>query len=155
METTRPRDLLAGYDPEKAEQVAAFFVIKARGFISKLRLVKLIYLADRAFVDQYDEPMLYDRLVSMPLGPVNSITLTLFNGDLGGPNIGTLVERHARDRIELVEGDLNVDDLRLLSDAEIEVLEEVWLEHQHKTIPALLNCVHGLPEWGKSARVIH
>jgi hypothetical protein len=147
MKTTRARDLLAGYDPEKAEQVAAFFAIKAKGTISKLRLIKLIYLADRAFAGRYDEPMLYDQLVSMPLGPVNSITLNLLNGDLGCPDIGIFVQRRERDKIELVKGDLSVDDLRRLSDAEIETLEQVWQEHQRKSMTALLKFVHALPEW--------
>lgn len=140
-------DLLAGYEPEKAEQVAAFFTIKANGKISKLRLVKLIYLADREFAKRYDEPMLYDHLFSMPLGPVNSITLNMLNGDLGSASIGEYVARPANDQIVLVEGDLSVDDLRQLSDADIEVLEQVWQEHHHKSMTALLNYVHALPEW--------
>lgn len=147
MDITRARDLLAGYDPEKAEQVAAFFAIKAHGAISKLRLVKLIYLADRAFVDRYDEPMLYDRLVSMPHGPVNSITLNLLNDELGGIGVERLVEPPDHNRIKLTDNDLTVDDLRCLSDAEIEVLEEVWQEHSGKSLTALLAYVHALPEW--------
>ncbi len=143
----RRPDLLAGYEPEKAEQVAAFFTIKANGKISKLRLVKLIYLADREFAARYDEPMLYDHLVSMPLGPVNSITLNMLNGDLGSAAIGEYVVRPANDRIELVEGDLSIDDLGQLSDADVEVLGQVWQEHQHKSMTALLNYVHALPEW--------
>jgi hypothetical protein len=147
MDTIRARDLLAGYDPEKAEQVAAFFAIRAGGAISKLRLVKLIYLADRAFADRYDEPMLYDKLVSMPLGPVNSITLNLLNDELGQIGVPRLVEPPSHNRITLSDADLTVDDLRALSDAEIEVLEEVWLEHSRKSLTALLDYVHALPEW--------
>jgi uncharacterized phage-associated protein len=82
----RKPELLAGFEPKKADQVAAFFAIRANGKISKLRLVKLIYLADREFAARYDEPMLFDRLVSMPFGPANSITSK--NGDLGSASIG-------------------------------------------------------------------
>ena len=62
-------NLLPGYDVRKAAQVAAFFAIKAGGKINKLRLVKLIYLADRQFMIRYDEPMLQRRRILDGLWP--------------------------------------------------------------------------------------
>jgi len=44
--------------------------------------MKLLYLAERRSFEKHGEPMIGDRLVSMPQGPVLSCTYNLMNGEL-------------------------------------------------------------------------
>src|SRR5690348_2087883 len=68
------------YNARKAAQVAAFFAKAQGGKINVLKLVKLIYLADRLALETFEYPILEDKFVSMDHGPVNSITLNYVNG---------------------------------------------------------------------------
>jgi uncharacterized phage-associated protein len=87
------------FNRRKAAQVAAFFARAEGGRINVLKLVKLIYLADREFVLRHGEPMLDDRWVSMPHGPVNSGTYDMIQGMQGpDPSGKTLTARRPRSR---------------------------------------------------------
>jgi uncharacterized phage-associated protein len=65
------------YNARKAAQVAAFFAKAQGGKINVLKLVKLIYLADRLALETFEHPILEDKFVSMDHGPVNSITFSV------------------------------------------------------------------------------
>ena len=54
-----------GYKERKAAQTAAFFALRSGGSINILKLAKLLYLAERESMEKFDEPLFYDRLVSM------------------------------------------------------------------------------------------
>jgi len=72
--------MFAGYHTRKAAQAAAFFAIKNGGQIPQLKLLKLLYLADREHLDKYDMPILFDCYVSMKKGPVPSLTRYCIQG---------------------------------------------------------------------------
>ncbi len=65
-------------------QMAAVFADKQGGMINILKLVKLLYLADRESLQKHGNPISFDRLVSMDHGPVLSRTLNLICGAVGG-----------------------------------------------------------------------
>jgi hypothetical protein len=67
------------FSEKKAAQVAAFFLHRAGGRMEKLKLMKLMYLAERASYQKFGEPMVGDKLVSMDNGPALSITLNHMN----------------------------------------------------------------------------
>src|SRR6266487_2727273 len=67
------------FNEKKAAQVAAFFLHRARGELEILKLMKLMYLAERASYKKFGEPLIGDKLVSMDNGPVLSITLNHMN----------------------------------------------------------------------------
>ncbi len=119
------------FSAERSAQVAAFFTEKAGSRINVLRLIKLIYLSDRESMDRYGYPITFDRLVSMPHGPVPSMTLNLANG-FAGKQDGQAWERWIHDRedhyVSLRSNEFRRDDLEDLSDADFEVLEEVWAQ---------------------------
>ena len=114
-----------GYNVRKAAQVAAFFAEKEGGDISVLKLVKLIYLADRESLDKYDYPLLFDQFVSMPHGPVNSITYNYISGCYESKEWNDFIVDKA-DHVVALNKKISAKDLDELSDAEINVLEEVW-----------------------------
>lgn len=65
------------FNEKRTTQAAAFFLFKAGGKLPVLKLMKLLYLAERESYRQYGEPISGDNLVSMPHGPVLSQTLNL------------------------------------------------------------------------------
>lgn len=130
------------FSEEKTAQIAAYFLRQRGGKMSYLKLMKLLYLADRESMARFDEPMTDDAWISMKLGPVLSNVLDLFQGSsLGGAwekwisTAGGFDVRMAR----------NIDDLEELdelSEADIDILEAVWVEHGHKTRWELVDFTH-------------
>lgn len=139
------------FSEKKAAQVAAFFLHRAKGQLEILKLMKLMYLAERASYQKFGEPLIGDQLVSMDNGPVLSITLNHMNRFLPSEKDGweewisdrqnyyLSLKREIRDpKEELVQ----------LSDAELEVLEAVWKEYGHLGSFELADLTHKIcPEW--------
>ena len=135
---------LPGYNVRKAAQVIAFFAIKEGGNINVLKLAKLVYLADRRFIEKYDSPILYDRLVSMPHGPANSLTLDYVKGYIeeDRENWDHFISDRAGYDVGLSNPELQEADLTELSRAEIAVLTEAWKRFGHMTQYQLRNYTH-------------
>ena len=68
------------FNERKAAQAAAYLLCKAGGSLNVLKLVKLMYLAERESLRRYGETITGDALVSMRNGPVLSATLDHING---------------------------------------------------------------------------
>jgi len=142
-----PFRLQPGYNARKAAHVAAYLALKAGGSINVLKLVKLVYLADRQFLAEYDEPILFDRLVSMEHGPVDSSLLSLINGEVEHPQWASIISAKANHVVGLNET-IGMDTLDELSDAEVEVLNTVWHQFGHMNQWQLRDYTHdNCPEW--------
>jgi uncharacterized phage-associated protein len=135
-----------GYNPRKAGQVAAFFAMSEGGLINVVKLVKLIFLADRAFMGKYDEPMLMDRFVSMRLGPVDSRTYECVNqGEQGWDEF---ISDRADHKVGLASNAVTIESLDELSEADTEVLGEIWKQFGHLDQWQLVKYTHdNCPEW--------
>ena len=149
---------MQGYNVRKTAQVVAFFAIKEGGEINVLKLAKLLYLADRKFLELYDYPILFDRLVSMPHGPVNSLTLNYINGEPAGADWDALIAGRANYNVGLQSKALTLEKLDELNDAEAEVLEETYRKFGEMDQYALVDYTHEhCPEWedpeGSSASI--
>lgn len=141
--------LLPGYDAAKAAQAVAYFALKSGGTINVLKLAKLLYLAERQFMQLYDEPMVYDHLVSMPDGPVTSITYNLINGDAEDEVWQRFVSPRAGYDISIANG-VTPEDLDELSAAELEVLDGLWHQFGDFDRYYLRDWTHkkeNVPEW--------
>jgi uncharacterized phage-associated protein len=133
----------------KAAQIAAFFARKEGGAINLLKLVKLIYLANRRAMEKYDYPLIDDYLVSMDQGPVNSTVYDYMNG----------VRQEREDWEEFVTGRtgytvglrhraLSTKDLDELSDADLGILNKIWDRFGRLDEWALVKYTHRhCPEW--------
>jgi len=64
--------MLLEFDYKKATQAINYLAIKEGGRIEKLKLIKLVYFADRYHLRRYGRPMINDAYFAMPLGPVGS-----------------------------------------------------------------------------------
>ena len=146
------------FNVRKAAQVTAFFAIKERGEINVLKLVKLMYLSDRRFMEMYDVPILHDRLVSMPHGPVNSLSYNYISGTEEDAEWSAILCDGARHMVGLSLPELSEADLDELSRAEVRVLQAIWDELGHMDRFALRDYTHeNCPEWedphGSSATI--
>lgn len=140
---------LPGYDIPKAAQVVAYFALKSGGSINVLKLSKLVYLAERESMKRYDAPMFFDRLVSMPDGPVASITLNFIDGENEEPVWSKFVS--PRSGVEVsVAPDVSVEMLDNLSEADLEILDDLWKRFGSFDRYALRDWTHkkeNIPEW--------
>lgn len=141
--------LLPGFDAAKAAQAVAFFALKSGGRINVLKLSKLLYLADREFMQRYDEPMFYDNLVSMPDGPVTSVIYNLINGDAEEAIWAKFVSPRKGYDIAVADG-VTAGSLDELSEAEVDVLDHLWGKFGNYDRYALRDWTHvkaNVPEW--------
>ena len=118
------------FNEKKAAQVAAYFLFRAGGPLTVLKLTKLLYLAERGSLEQFGEPMIGDHPVSMPHGPVLSTTLDHINGMLASGEGGWdswIADRQGhflalRDPQRV----RSPEDLLELSQSDVAVLAAVW-----------------------------
>jgi len=138
-----------GFNARKAAQVVAFFAMREGGMINILKVTKLTYLADRAFMEKYDRPILNDSLVSMDHGPVNSITLNLMNGLMGDvPEWNEFVSDRAGYNVGIRNKNLKAKALDELNKAEVEVLETLWKKFGKMSPYQVRDYTHRhCPEW--------
>jgi uncharacterized phage-associated protein len=67
------------YREEKATQAAARLLQLVGGKLNHMKLIKLLYVADRRALLRFGRPITFDWYVSMPHGPVLSFTLDKIN----------------------------------------------------------------------------
>src|SRR3954470_18953244 len=67
------------FNPKKTSQAAALLVAEAGGRMSKLKLIKLLYIADREALKNWERPITGDDPFSLDYGPVLSTTLNYAN----------------------------------------------------------------------------
>jgi uncharacterized phage-associated protein len=136
-----------GYKERKAAQVAAFFALKEQGSINILKLAKLLYLAERESMNRFDEPMFFDRLVSMDHGPVTSIALNQVNGLSQSTDWDSYIAGRSGYNINVIHG-LNIQCLNELSRADLRVLNDLWDEFGEMSQYQIRDWTHvNCPEW--------
>ena len=138
------------YNERKAAQVAAWFLNQAGGSMRHLRLMKLMYLAERQTLRDYGFTLTGDQVVAMPHGPVLSMTLNFINGDIESVNDGWEAWISDRENHEVAlrdrpNGQNTFDEL---NNAEVEILNAVWNEFGHMTQWEIRDYTHDhCPEW--------
>lgn len=136
-----------GYKERKAAQTAAFFALKAGGTINKLKLVKLLYLSERESMLEFDEPLFFDRLVSMDYGPVTSISLDHINGLKDSKFWPSFIRFVGLYDVSAVEG-ITETELDDLSKADRKILEKLWAKFENFSQFELAEWTHrNCPEW--------
>jgi uncharacterized phage-associated protein len=137
-----------------AAQVAAFFIYKAGGKLTILKLIKLMYLAERLSLERYGEPITGDRLVSMPHGPALSITLNHINGFIESSPGGwdEWISDRENKEVSLTNPSMIESpeaSLLALSDTDLEVLNEIWDRFGRLSTTDLYDYAHSsaIPEW--------
>jgi uncharacterized phage-associated protein len=118
---------LVGFRTRKAAQLSAFFASKCEqgAAIDKLKLIKLIYMAERRFLIEHHFPMLFDELYSLPHGPICSSTLNGIDGVIHRDVWDKFITRHGKDHVFPTQR-FDRNDLDDLSDAELVIAEKIW-----------------------------
>lgn len=139
--------VLVGYMSRKAAQICAYFAKLSGESIEKLKLIKLIYLAEREFLKRHGHPMLWDEMFSLPHGPICSNTLNGINGELDQKDWSEFIVRLSnRDVSSLIEA--KRDQLDEISNAELDVLNGVWESFGWMSAPQIRNYTHkNCPEY--------
>lgn len=114
--------------------------------MSYMKLIKLLYLADREALARWGRPITTDTYVSMDKGPVLSHVLDRIN-EGPSPTDPSFWAQHIAPvgnyEVELNE-DPNGD---APSEAEDDILDEVFRKYGHLTRWKIVELVHTLPEW--------
>ena len=140
------------YNPVKAAQVIAYLACKAPGrTLDVLKAIKLVYLADRESIAKFGAPILDERRVSMPHGPVNSQTYSHVNGeyDLDACGWSAFLEDRANHQLAVKSG-IADDELEELSEADIQCLDTVWTKFGGMDKWQIRDWTHesdNIPEW--------
>ena len=138
------------FNERKVAQMAAFLLGKGGSSrMSHLKLMKLLYLADRESMGRYGAPISGDRIVAMPQGPVLSMTLNLMDGDVESSPRGWEGLISDKENHELsLRRPLTSDDTDELSPADIDVLEAVWKQFGQMNKWEIRDYTHDhCPEW--------
>ena len=115
------------YSEAKVAQMAAYLLMRRGGRMSRLKLMKLLYLADREAIKAYGRSISEDQAVSMPHGPVLSMTLDYMDGNLPSGQGGWefWISDKEDHEVSLVRN-VGIEELDELSQADIEILKSVW-----------------------------
>ncbi len=111
----------------KVTQMTAYLLNKSGGTMAYLKLMKLLYLADRESMRLYGTSISEDHMVSMPHGPVLSQTYNLIMGDYNQNGLwGQWIKDEADYRVALRVGALERPDYDELSDADLAILDQIY-----------------------------
>lgn len=137
----------ARYREDKATQAAARLLKLRGGTMSHLKLIKLLYLAERESLVRLGRPLTYDTYSSLPHGPVLSATLDRIN--TGEAYHGGYWDRHISPKRnnEVSLRDPDHVPHEQLSPAEEALIDEVFARYGHLKRWDLVARTHELPEW--------
>lgn len=134
------------YREDKATQAAARLLKRAGGKLNHMKLIKLLYLADREALLKFGRPITFDWYVAMPHGPVPSFTLDKIN-DSPPPDGTSYWHRFISERRDHEVGLIDEAPRDQLSRAEEEILDAVWRQFGGMNQWELRDYSHSLPEW--------
>ena len=113
---------------DKATQAAYILIQKEGGIINYMKLIKLMYVADRKRVLARGRPITFDAYYSLDRGPILSKTLNLIT-EGSAPGVDSVWMQYISIpqsyMVQIKEGGCP---LNVLSEAEIETLEQTYNE---------------------------
>ncbi len=134
------------YDPLKTVQAAALFLKLNRQPMEYMKLIKLLYIADRTALDRMDSTITGDKYVSMDHGPVLSKVYDLINhGPLYNKDNPWFkyISSPYQYCVELCADPGKGG----LCEEEEEIIEGVYKIFGHINVWELSNLTHFIPEW--------
>lgn len=133
------------FDETKATQMAAYLLRLRGGQMHYIKLIKLMYLADREALLRWGVSITRDRYVSMDNGPVLSRVLNLITDDRAKPVWSEFISAPLGEYEVKLLRDAPTD---ALSRAEEKLLDEIFGTYGHRNRWELIeNVMHKLPEW--------
>lgn len=148
--------MLLEFDHKKATQAINYLAKKEGGKIDKLKLIKLIYLADRFHLRRYGRPIANDAYLAMPLGPVGSSVKDIaeFSDFLDETERGYAAAYLGTGGLVNTVVSIADVDMEVFSKSELEALDFAYEEFGDKSPLALVGITHRYPEWDKFKRAL-
>jgi uncharacterized phage-associated protein len=130
------------YDPARASHASRWLLSKHGGTLDRMKLIKLIFLADRLHLARYGRPIVGGRYRAMQHGPVASEFYNqIKNNELEGTaQVGTTY------RIQVV----TEPDEDELSETDIEILREIDGKYGSLDSIRLRDMTHRLQAWERN-----
>lgn len=139
------------FNEQKTAQIAAWFLSQEGGAMPHLKLMKLMYLAERQSMAEHGYPMTGDRFVAMPHGPVLSLTLDHINDAVpSAPNGWDDWISDRAGHVVALARDVNDQAFDELSKNDLGVLASVWKNFGWMTKYQIRDYTHNpknCPEW--------
>jgi uncharacterized phage-associated protein len=133
------------FDEQKATEATAYLLKLRGGQMSYMKLIKLLYLADREALNRWGFPLTTDWHSSMPHGPVVSNIYDLIRRRKSGEYWTRYISEPFDDKqVQLERDDCPTDKL---SRAEESLLVELFDKYKTWTRWQLRDLTHELPEW--------
>lgn len=131
------------FDEHKAATAAARILELNGAPMEYIKLIKLLYLADRRSLVETGYPITGDAMVSMDHGPVLSRVYDSVKFASGDGPWQRHISAPENYRVRLLEP----TDGLALSEYEEEILSEVFAAYAHLKWQKLIDVMHELPEW--------
>jgi uncharacterized phage-associated protein len=130
------------FNERKATAAAALLLDREGGSMDYMRLIKLLYLAERESLKRLGHALVGDTYYALDQGPIPSRVLDLCRYPSSGP-WADQIERTGLWAVRLEKP----PDLGPLSNAEISVLDDVFKTFRDMDQWALSTMTHAFPEW--------
>lgn len=114
------------FDERKATQMAAYFLHKNGGRMNLLKLIKLMYLADRESLNECGFAISGNHYYSLDHGPVLSETLDLMRGSEQSDYWDQWISERDGHFLSLRNKDPEPDDFGRLSPADCDIMDRIW-----------------------------
>jgi len=126
---------------------AMAYLLSQIGPTDKVKMTKLVYLADREHFLAHGYPITGDRQYAMKKGPIPRMTLKAINGEISLAYTALLpyIDIH-----NFVLSLRQMPSANLLTDSEKKTLDLIVREHGHKYKWDLVNETHRLPEYTRT-----
>lgn len=135
------------FDPVKTTQAAAVVLKQHGGQASRLRLLKILVIADREAFAETLEPITGDSLAAMDHGPVPSITYNMLKGTSFHSKVWDMYIARVDSQNHRLVADPGVG---RLSRYEIEKLQSICDRFRNANDYDLAHYTHGFAEWQKN-----
>lgn len=137
------------FNEVKATAAAAVLLRQHGDRMPYMKLVKLMYLAEREALRRYGKPIFGDLYFSLPMGPIVSNVLNLIKSEnepfrTGGSHWSSSIDTERYDARLRKEPDLGS-----LSDSEVDLLRELSRDFSKMDQYQLGDWTHSLPEYCK------
>lgn len=136
-------------DDKNIAELAAYLLIKAGGKMHKVKLMLLLYLADRHAIDKHKIQLTDDVFISTQNGPALAHTKLLMNGEVLSGEWNSIIHTEANHEVSTHMAASSLQTL-WIDDIQSSTLDEVWeLFGGYSLADIVLMAKHDLREWKK------
>lgn len=132
------------------------FLVKKQGVdvaVPELKLIKLIWAADRYHLRKYARTVSGDIYFAMKNGPVASVAKDIAeNSDYLSDDISNYVQAYIKNYNGLISS-LGKEEEDQFSETDVEALEFAWSKFGNMETDAIISFTHKYPEWKKHEHV--